>query len=121
MKFGLPVQLQLKGRAVTAVMGPFEHSTERDFALTLSRKALKECRDPDKLREVAANLLEGWAMMNTALQGMIKENIELRQALDVRDSSLQAAEVLLNEAVQALQKYEKQSGRSRKGLWPWRR
>jgi hypothetical protein len=121
MKFGLPVQLQLKGRAVTAVMGPFSHSMEREFALTTSRKALKECNDPAKLKEIAGNLLEGWAMMNTALQGMTKENIELRQALAVRDSSLEAAEVLLNEAVQALQKYEKQSKKSKKGLWPWRR
>jgi len=121
MPFTIPVGfVGYDGKKYVTAM-TFEHSTERDFALTLNRKALKECRDPDKLREVAGNLLEGWAMMNTALQGMMKENIELRQALDVRDSSLEAAEVLLNEAVQALQKYEKQSRKSRKGLWPWRR
>ena len=121
MKFAVPVQLEWEGKPCTAVMGPFSHSMEREFALTTSRNALKECNDPAKLKEVASNLLEGWAMMNTALQSTMLENLQLRQAVAVRDSSLEAAEALLNDAVKALQKYEKQSAPSKPGLWPWRR
>lgn len=121
MKFAVPVQLEWEGKPCTAVMGPFSHSMEREFALTTSRNALKECNDPAKLKEVASNLLEGWAMMNTALQSTMLENLQLRQAVTVRDSSLEAAEALLNDAVKALQKYEQQSAPSKPGLWPWRR
>ena len=121
MKFAVPMQLQWNGQLCTAVMGPFEHSAEREFALTVSRNALKDCNDPAQLRAVASNLLEGWAMMNTALKETMLENMQLRQAIGVRDRSLEAAEALLSEAVTALQQHEKQSAPSRKGLWPWRR
>ena len=119
MQFSLPVELQFNNRSVTALMGPFSHSTEREFALTVSRNALKNCEDKEQLRAVAGNLLEGWAAMNTALQSMMKENIELRQALAVRDSSLEAADALLSEAGSLIARYEKQSKQAKWRLWPW--
>jgi hypothetical protein len=119
MQFCLPVELQFNNRSFTALMGPFSHSTEREFALAVSRNALKNCEDKEQLRAVAGNLLEGWAAMNTALQSMMKENFELRQALAVRDSSLEAADALLSEAAALVEKYEKQSRRAKWRLWPW--
>ena len=118
MKFSLPVQLDYGNRRYMAAM-TFEHSMQREFALTVSKKALQECSDKEKLREVALNLLEGWAMMNTAVQGLMKENIELRQAMALRDSSLEAADALLTEAGEALKKYERQSSRAKWRLWPF--
>jgi hypothetical protein len=119
MQFSLPVELTFNNRRTTALMGPFQHSTEREFAMAVNRKALKECQDKEQLREVAGNLLEGWAAMNTALQSMMKENIELRQALAVRDSSLDAADMLLTQAGEALRQYERQSKKAKRNLWPW--
>ena len=119
MKFSLPVQLDYGHQRYMAYMGPFEHSMQREFALTVSKKALQECQDKEKLREVALNLLEGWAMMNTAVQGLMKENLDLRQAINLRDSSLEAADVLLTEAGEALKKYERQSSRAKWRLWPF--
>jgi hypothetical protein len=113
------VELISNGRRHMALMGPFEHSAEREFALTVNRKAIDECTSLDQLKPVAKNLLEGWASMNTAMQAMMLENIQLRQALAVKDSSLEAADVLLTEAGQALQRYEKQSKRAKRSLWPW--
>jgi hypothetical protein len=118
MKFSLPVELDYGNRRYMAAM-TFEHSMQREFALTVSKKALQECNDKEKLREVALNLLEGWAMMNTAVQGLMKENIELRQAMALRDSSLEAADALLTEAGEALKKYERQSSRAKWRLWPF--
>lgn len=119
MAFKFPVELTLNGRRCMAVMGPFEHSTEREFQLTVSRKALQECDDKEKLREVANNLLEGWAAMQTAFQALMKENLELRQAMMVKDSSLEAADALLDEAAKTLKKYERQSRRAKWRLWPF--
>ena len=119
MPFSFPVELSFNGRRCMAVMGPFEHSTEREFQLTVSRKAIKECQDKEQLREVAGNLLEGWAALRTAFQAMMKENLELRQAMMVKDSSLEAADALLDEAVKALKKYERQSKRASFRLWPF--
>lgn len=121
MKFSLPVELDYGSRRYKAFMGPFEHSMQREFALTVSKKALQECQDKEKLREVALNLLEGWAMMNTAVQGLMKENIDLRQAINLRDSSLEAADSLLTEAGEALKRYEKKSSRAKMRLWPFAR
>lgn len=100
-------------------MGPFQHSTEREFALTVQRKAIDECQDKEALRGLSKQLLESWASMNTAMQSLMLENIQLRQGLAVRDSSLEAAEALLNEASQALLQYEKQSKSAKRNLWPW--
>lgn len=119
MAFSFPVELVFNGQRRMAMMGPFEHSAEREFALTVNRKALQECQDKEQLRQVASNLLEGWASMNTAMQSMMLENIQLRQAMAVKDSSLEAADELLTQAGEALQRYEKQSKRARRSLWPW--
>lgn len=121
MKFSLPIELDYGNRRCKAYMGPFEHSTQREFALTVSRKALQECQDKEKLREVASNLLESWAMLNTAVQGLVEENLQLRQALAVRDSSLEAADDLLTEAGEALKKYEQKSTGAKRRLWPFGR
>jgi hypothetical protein len=120
MQFSFPVELTFNNRCFTAIMGPFQHSTEREFAMAVNRKALKDCQDKEQLRQVAGNLLEGWAAMNTAFQSIMKENIELRQALAVRDSSLEAADMMLTEAGRALQQYEQQSKKAKRSLLPWR-
>lgn len=113
------MELISNGRRRMALMGPFEHSAEREFALTVNRKAIDECTSLEQLKPVAKNLLEGWASMNTAMQAMMLENIQLRQAMAVKDSSLEAADVMLTEAGRALQRYEKQSKRAKWSLWPW--
>jgi hypothetical protein len=121
VRFNLPVELVLNGRRHMALMGPFDHSPEREFALTVNRKAIDDCTSLEQLKPVAKNLLEGWASMNTALQSMMLENIQLRQAIAVKDSSLEAADALLSEAGSLLQKYEKQSARAKRSLWPFGR
>lgn len=120
MAFSLPVELIFNGQRRVALMGPFDHSPEREFALTVNRRAIQECQDKEQLRQVASNLLEGWSAMNTALQSTMLENIQLRQAIAVKDSSLEAADELLTQAGQALQRYERQSRRASLNLWPWR-
>jgi hypothetical protein len=100
-------------------MGPFEHSTEREFALTVNRKAIDDCTSLTQLKPVAKNLLEGWSSMQTAFQSLMLENIQLRQALDTRDSSLRVADEMLNEAVVAMQQYEQQLKRANKRPWPF--
>ena len=100
-------------------MGPFEHSTEREFALAVNRRAIEDCTSLEQLKPVAKNLLEGWSSLQTAFQGVMLENIQLRQALAMRDSSLEAADVLLSEAGEALKRYEKQSKQAKPRLWPW--
>jgi hypothetical protein len=47
------------------------------------------------------------------------ENIQLRQALNTRDSSLRAADEMLNEAVVAMQQYEQKLQRANKRPWPF--
>jgi hypothetical protein len=98
-------------------MGPFEHSTEREFALTVNRKAIDDCTSLTQLKPVAKNLLEGWSSMQTAFQSLMLENIQLRQALNTRDSSLRAADEMLNEAVVAMQQYEQKLQRANKRPW----
>lgn len=121
MQFCLPVELVLNNRRRTAVMGPFQHSPEREFAMTVNRRAIDDCNDLASLKTVTKNLLEGWSMMNTALQRLMLENIELRQAIDLRDSSLAAADAMISEAAESLKKYEQQSTPAKKGLWPFGR
>lgn len=118
-QFCLPVQFDYNGQKYMATMGPFEHSTERQFALTVNRKAIDDCTSLEQLKPVTKNLLEGWSSMQTAFQSLMLENIQLRQALAVRDSSLEAADTLLNEAASALKRYEKRLNQTKPRLWPW--
>ena len=102
-----------------ATMGPFQHSTEREFALTVNRRAIEECSSLEQLKPVAKNLLEGWSSLQTAFQSLMLENLQLRQALDMRDSSLRAADEMLNEAALAMQQYEQKLKRANKRPWPF--
>lgn len=120
-KFALPVELSLNGQSYVAWMGPFQHSTEREFLLHAQKKVLEECQDKDKLKQVAIQLWESHIAQATAMQSLMMENIQLRQANAMQESSLRAADQLLTEAGQALQKYEQQSAGAKRGLWPWQR
>jgi hypothetical protein len=126
MQYSLPVIVDYDGRKVLGAMGPFERSLERDFAIALNKKAIEECNDLAKLKEVATNLLEGWSNMQGAVTGLVNENLKLRQALGIREADLAAAEQLMNEAADIIEK--RASGRSSKRgrssqskwrLWPW--
>lgn len=100
-------------------MGPFDRSTEREFALTVNRRAIDDCSNLEQLKPVAKNLLEGWSSMQTAFQSLMLENIQLRQALSMRDDSLKAADEMLNEAVVEMQRYEQKLKRANKRPWPF--
>lgn len=119
MQFCIPVQFSYNGENFTAAMGPFEHSTEREFALTVNRRAIDECEDLNALKPVAKNLLEGWCSMQTACQNLMLENIQLRQALAQRDADMKAAEDLFSEASDILEQHDQQLRRAKKSLWPW--
>ena len=125
MSFVIPVQFAYNGKNYARQMGPFDHSTEREFALTVNRRAIDDCRSVEQLKPVAKNLLEGWSALQTAFQGLMLENLQLRQALAKRDVDLEAAEVIVNEASVMLDAMRKEiergqrSGSARKGLWPW--
>jgi hypothetical protein len=125
MSFVIPVQFAYNNKNYAASMGPFNHSTEREFALTVNRRAIDDCTSIEQLKPVAKNLLEGWASMQTALQSLMLENIQLRQALAKRDVDLQAAEEIITEASKMIDATRRQSargqqsGRARRGLWPW--
>jgi hypothetical protein len=119
MSFTIPVEfVGYDGKKRVATMA-FEHSTEREFALTVNRKAIDDCTSLTQLKPVAKNLLEGWASMQTAFQSLMLENLQLRQALSMRDDSLRAADEMLSEAVVAMQKYEQQLKRANKRPWPF--
>jgi hypothetical protein len=107
------------GQMVRGVMGPFRHSAEREFALTVNKRAIEECTSLEQLKGVSKNLLEGWSTMNTALQSMMLENIQLRQALAKKELDLRAADELMNEAAEIVQRCEKRSKRAKMSLWPW--
>ena len=113
------MQFDYNGQKHVRMMGPFDHSTEREFALTVNRRAIDDCSNLEQLKPIAKNLLEGWSSMQTAFQGLMLENIQLRQALNTRDSSLRAADEMLNEAVVAMQQYEQQLKRANKRPWPF--
>ncbi len=125
MSFVIPVQFAYNNKNYAAQMGPFNHSTEREFALTVNRRAIDDCTSIEQLKPVAKNLLEGWASMQTAFQSLMLENIQLRQALAKRDTDLHAAEEIIVEAstmLDAMRKQsacEQQSTSARRGLWPW--
>lgn len=121
MAFVIPVQFAYNGQKYNGIMGPFEHSAEREFSLTVSKRAIMECGDKEKLREVSLNLLTAWSSMQTAFQNLMLENINLRQAIDSRESDLEAADKLLKEASALIdeQQCELQSQQSKPRLWPW--
>jgi hypothetical protein len=120
MFFSVPVALSYKGRETVAAMGPFERSMERDFALTLNKKAINECSDVEKLREVAASLLEGWSNMQEAMTALVKENLELRQAMSLQNWDLEAASQLLDEASTIIEnERNQQSSGAKWRLWPF--
>lgn len=119
MKFGIPVEMVYNGKTRITVMGPFEHSPQREFALTVNKRAIADCTDMKQLKEVANNLLIGWSSMQTAVQSLMLENMQLRQALDKRDVDLEAANVLLQEASTLMDQYDAQLKKAKKGLWSW--
>jgi len=125
MSFVIPVQFAYNGKNYATQMGPFNHSTEREFALTVNRRAIDDCTSLEQLKPVAKNLLEGWSSLQTAFQGLMLENIQLRQALAKRDVDLHAAEEIIVEASTMLDAMRKQNARgqqstsARWGLWPW--
>lgn len=121
MLFSVPIALSYGNKQVMTAMGPFERSLERDFSLALNKKALEECDDLTKLREVAMNLLEGWSNMQEAVGSLVKENLELRQALTLQTSDLEAADQLLEEACSLLKSNGEmmQSSPKRRRFWPF--
>ena len=119
MKFGIPVEMVYNGKTRITVMGPFEHSPQREFALTVNKRAIADCTDMKQLKEVANNLLIGWSSMQTAVQSLMLENLQLRQALDKRDVDLEAANALLQEASTMMDQYDAQLRKAKRGLWSW--
>lgn len=119
--FAIPVGLNYKGTPRMVMMGPFERSMERDFALVANKKALAECRDIEKLRDVATTMMEGWSNMQEAFTALMKENLELRQAMQMQQHDLEAAEMLLSEASDAINSFEekRQSAQAKPRLWPF--
>lgn len=107
-------------------MGPFERSMERDFSLAVNKKAIEDCTDMQQLKEVATNLLIGFSNLQGAVGSLIKENMNLRHAIGLRDSDLKAAEELMNHAADLLEQQQSsrsnkspQSSQSKWRLWPW--
>jgi len=125
MPFTIPVEfVGYDGRKRISAM-TFNHSAEREFALTVNRRAIDECTSLEQLKPVAKNLLEGWSSLQTAFQSLMLENIQLRQALDKRNLDLQAAEDVMNEASAMLEAMQKQNVRGQqswqaiRSLLPW--
>lgn len=119
--FSIPIGLKYNGQECIGVMGPFERSMERDFALVANKKALSECKDIDKLREVACTMMEGWSNMQEAVTSLVKENLELRQAMQMQQADLKAADELLGEAADAVTHFarKQQSAQAKKFPWPF--
>lgn len=118
--FSIPLELSYQGRPYIAAMGPFERSLERDFSLAANKRALAECSDVEKLREVAINLMEGWSNMQEAVGSLVKENLELRQAMSMKEWDLQAAAELLEEASTLVaDEVKRQSSQAKRRLWPF--
>ena len=120
MQYKIPVIVDYDGMKRIVNMGPFERSLEREFALSVQTKAIEDCENMEQLREVAKNLLEGWSNMQEAVQTLVLENIELRQAMSLRDSELKMAESLMEEAADEIERQRSsQSSQSKRGPWPW--
>ena len=120
-RFSIPVQFTYNGRNRFATMGPFKHSTEREFALTVNRKAIDDCSSLETLKPVTKNLLEGWSSLQTAFQSLMIENIELRQAMAKQQGDLEAAEEIINQASELIDslRCEQQSNGTKRRLWPF--
>lgn len=120
MQYKIPVVLHYDGGKRLVNMGPFERSLEREFSLSVQKKALEDCTSIEQLREISVNLLQGWSNMQEAVQTLVMENIQLRQAMSLRDSELKAAEMLMEEAAETIeQQRNSQSSQSKRGPWPW--
>lgn len=119
--FSIPIGLKYNGQECIGIMGPFERSMERDFALVANKKALSECKDIEKLREVACTMMEGWSNMQEAVTSLVKENLELRQAMQMQQADLEAADELLGEASDAVTQFarKQQSAQAKKFPWPF--
>jgi len=119
--FSIPVGLKYNGQDCIGIMGPFDRSMERDFALVANKKALSECNDVDKLREVACTMMEGWSNMQEAVTALVRENLELRQAMTIQERDLEAADQLLGEAAEAVTRFaeKQQSAQAKKFSWPF--
>lgn len=117
--FSVPVGLNYNGRDFIAAMGPFERSVERDFALAANKRAIENCNDIDKLREVAANFLEGWSNMEQATKALVRENLELRQAMQIQQSDIEAAGQLLEEVSEQVVRLSEQQQSSQAKKFPW--
>jgi type II secretory pathway component PulJ len=102
--FSIPIGLKYNGQDCIGVMGPFERSMERDFALVANKKALSECND-----------------MQEAVTALVKENLELRQAMQLQERDLEAADQLLGEAAEAVTRFaeKQQSAQAKKFPWPF--
>ena len=101
-------------------MGPFERSLERGFSLSIQKKAIEDCDSLGQLKEVSMSLLQGWSNMQEAVQTLVMENIQLRQAMSLRDDEIRAAEALMEEAANQIEKQQRQqSSQSKRNLWPW--
>lgn len=120
MRYSIPVILAYDGRKRLVNMGPFERSLEREFSLSVQRKAIEDCDSLEQLKEVSMSLLQGWSDMKEAIQALVMENIELRQAMSLHDDEIRAAEALMEEAANQIEKQQKQqSSQSKWNLWPW--
>mgnify|MGYP006866646061 FL=1 len=107
------------GRKHVRMMAPFDRSTEREFALTVNRRAIDDCSNLEQLKPIAKSLLEGWSSLQSSFQSLMLENLQLRQAISMRDYSLRAADEMLNEAVVEMQRYEQKLKRANKRPWPF--
>ena len=119
--FSIPVGLSYNGTEYSATMGPFERSLERDFAVAVNKKAIAECENVEKLREIATMMMEGWSNMQEAVTALVKENLELRQAMQIQQENLEAADELLGEAGDAIKHFaeQQQSSRAKRRPWPF--
>ena len=120
MQYSIPVILAYDGGKRLVNMGPFERSLEREFSLSVQKKAIEDCDSLGQLKEVSMSLLQGWSNMQEAVQTLVMENIQLRQAMSLRDDEIRAAEALMEEAANQIEKQQKQqSSQSKRNLWPW--
>lgn len=109
------------GRKRIVAMGPFEHSAEREFALTVNARAINECSDLSQLKPVTLNLLQGWSALQTAFQKLVLENLQLRQALSIQAADLKAAEEIMNQASDTIEQMqcERQLLKAKRRPWPF--
>lgn len=85
------------GRKFLITMGPFDHTAEREFSLIAAKTAVDHCTSLDDLKERTKSLVDAYGALQTAFQGLMIENIRLRQTLASRESDLEAADALLQE------------------------